>query len=60
METNPIEVQKNLSRVSYPASRDELVEHARRQGAPDDVVSALQGLGDDSSSGPDQVMAGLG
>jgi Protein of unknown function (DUF2795) len=32
------EVQKFLTSVSYPATKDELLRHAEEQGASDDVV----------------------
>ena len=60
MDLNPIDVQRHLKGVDYPASRGDLVGTARDNGAPDDVVSALEGMDDTEYSGPDQVMAGLG
>lgn len=60
MELSPIEVQKHLGGVSYPAQRDELVDAARGNGAGDDIVQALQSLPGQSYDGPDQVMKALG
>ena len=57
---NPIEVQKHLSGVSYPASRDDLVAAAESNGAPDEIVQGLRSLDQDEFSGPDDVMAALG
>ena len=59
---NPIfiEVQKYLSGMDYPAGKDEIVEHARGQGAGDDVVSALEQLEDREYDGPNAVSAQLG
>ncbi|MDP9405111.1 MAG: DUF2795 domain-containing protein [Actinomycetota bacterium] len=59
MDLNPIEVQKHLKGISYPASKDDVVSTARDNGAPDDIVAALEGMSGDEYSGPDQVMAGL-
>jgi hypothetical protein len=50
-----IEVQKYLGGVDYPAQRGELVQHAEEQGAPDEVLEALRGLGDRSYADPTEV-----
>ncbi|WP_336660715.1 DUF2795 domain-containing protein [Leucobacter sp. USHLN153] len=52
---NPIEVQRHLGGVDYPASRDDLVETARNNGAGDDVVSALEALPDREYDSPTAV-----
>lgn len=56
---NAIEVQKYLSGVDYPASRDELVQHARDASAPDEVVALLEGIEDRQYEGPSGVSAQL-
>lgn len=60
LNVNPIEVQKHLGGVDYPATRDELAETARSNGADDDVVRAISELRDDEFDGPDTVMRRLG
>lgn len=57
MSDNPpfIELQKYLGGVDYPASREDLVKTARDNGAPDDLVSALEGTGKDSFDSPTEV-----
>ncbi|MEJ6489020.1 DUF2795 domain-containing protein [Leucobacter sp. USCH14] len=57
---NPIEVQRYLGGVDYPADRSTLVEAARDSGAPDDVVSALEGLSDTTYDAPTDVSEALG
>lgn len=57
---NPIQVQKFLSGVDYPAGRDELVEHARGQGADENVVETLQRLPDRQYDGPNAVSKEIG
>jgi hypothetical protein len=60
MKVNPIEVQKHLKGMDYPASRDELVQAAEGNGAPDDIVEALRGMPEQEYDGPDDVMEALG
>ena len=56
---NPIQLQKFLAGVDYPAKKDDLVTAAEGNGADDDVLSALKGLGDDSFEKPTDVSAAL-
>jgi hypothetical protein len=60
MEINPIEVQTHLSGIDYPASKDEVVATAESNGAPQEIIEALQQLEGDQFEGPDEVMAALG
>jgi hypothetical protein len=60
MDVNPIELQKHLKGISYPASRDDLVATAEGNGAPDEIVDALRNAGEREFSGPDQVQKALG
>jgi Protein of unknown function (DUF2795) len=53
------EVQKALKGVDYPASRDQLADHADRNGADRDLVDALRGMDKDSFDGPNAVMSAL-
>jgi hypothetical protein len=53
------EVQKALKGVDYPASKDELADHAERNGADRDLVEALRGMGKSSFDGPNAVMKEL-
>lgn len=50
-----ITVQKALSGVSYPATKEQLVRHAREHGADQDALSALEGLPDREYDGPNEV-----
>jgi hypothetical protein len=56
---NPIEVQRHLSGVDYPASRDDLVTTAQNDGAPDDVVEALRALPDREYDSPTDVSSAV-
>ena len=55
MAPNPIEMQKYLSGIDYPVDRDGLIEHARSQGAPDEVIQHLEALPNRSYDGPNAV-----
>ncbi len=52
---NPIQLQKHLSGVDYPASRDDLVKTARSHGADEQMVKALQSIPDKKYDGPNAV-----
>ena len=50
-----IEAQKFLSGLDYPAGRQEIVEHARGQGAGDEIVQQLERIPDREYNGPNAV-----
>ncbi|WP_031510805.1 DUF2795 domain-containing protein [Streptomyces megasporus] len=52
---NPIELQKALGGVDYPADRRTLVENAKKKGAKEEVVQELSSLKKDRFDGPDDV-----
>ena len=60
MDVNPIELQKHLKGISYPASKDALVATAESNGAPGGIVDALREANDTEFSGPQQVQKALG
>ncbi len=51
------DVQRYLSGVDYPASGDDLAKAAQGNGAPDDLVEVLRGVG--RADGPNKVMEDL-
>ncbi|HZR82799.1 MAG TPA: DUF2795 domain-containing protein [Candidatus Binatia bacterium] len=59
MKAKPIEVQKFLHGVDYPASKDDLVRCARGNGASRYVREALAGLPDDEFDDPTDVSEAL-
>jgi hypothetical protein len=59
-KVNPIQVQRFLSGVDYPAPRDELVRTASEQGADDDVRDTLQQLPDREFESPADVSSAIG
>ncbi len=60
MPVNPIQLQKHLSGVDYPAGKQELLEAARRQGADEEALSTLERLPDREYDGPNSVSAEVG
>ena len=59
MDVNPIELQKHLKGVSYPASKDDVVSAAESNGAPDEILDALRSTSKDSFDGPTAVTEAL-
>jgi hypothetical protein len=53
------EVQKALKGVDYPASKEELASHAKRNGGDRELVDALQSMNKESFDGPNAVMKEL-
>ena len=59
-KVNPIQLQKYLSGVDYPASKQDLLQAAEQQGADENVRSALEQLPDRQYDGPNGVSKELG
>ena len=57
---NPIEVQKHLKGMEYPASKEAVVERARENGADDALIQAIENIDWKEFRGPDDVMEALG
>jgi hypothetical protein len=57
---NPIQVQKYLSGMSYPASKQDIVEKARQEGADETTLAALEKMPDESFETPADVSQALG
>ncbi|GAB2905586.1 DUF2795 domain-containing protein [Nonomuraea fastidiosa] len=52
---NPIDLQKHLSGVDYPASKQDLIKAAREQNASKDILKALESMPDREYDGPNAV-----
>jgi hypothetical protein len=52
---SPIDIQKALSGIDYPAKKDDVVKHAQSHGGSDEVVEALQGIDDQEYDTPAAV-----
>jgi hypothetical protein len=56
---NPIEVQKYLSGIDYPASKDDIVATAEREGADGEVLDALRQIPDQEYDAPTAVSSAV-
>ncbi|GAB3546100.1 hypothetical protein GCM10027404_05800 [Arthrobacter tumbae] len=52
---SPIDIQKALGGVSYPARKDDLVNNAETSGADGAVLDALRGIPDQEYESPADV-----
>lgn len=57
--TKPADVQRSLSGVNYPAGKSDLIQAARKNSAPKEVVDALGNLSDKQYASADEVAAAL-
>jgi hypothetical protein len=56
-QSNPVQIQKYLSGVDYPVTKEQLLEKARDNGAGEDVLAALEKLPERDYNGPNAVSA---
>ncbi len=59
-EMRSTDVERYLRDVNFPANKRDIVEEARRQNAPDDVVRALDKLPDQRFNSSMDVTRGMG
>jgi len=57
---SPVEMQKHLKGVNYPASKDDLVKRAQGNQASDEIVQKIRTLPGNSYNSPKDVMKALG
>lgn len=60
MAINPIQLQKHLSGIDYPASKNELIKRAKQQGADDKAIKTLKSLPRDEFNSPNDVSEAIG
>ena len=56
---NPIQVQKYLSGIDYPASKDDIVATAEQEGADGAVLEALKSIPDGEYDAPTAVSSAV-
>ncbi len=57
---NPIQVQKYLKGVDYPASKQELIKKAQAEGADQNVIQTLQAMPMERFNSPNDVAEAIG
>lgn len=57
---SPAEVEKSLKGVDYPAKKQDLVKHAQKQGADQDVIETLRELPEEEYNSPIDVTKAIG
>ncbi|SFL68522.1 DUF2795 domain-containing protein [Geodermatophilus ruber] len=56
---SPIDVQKALSGMDYPARKDDIIRHAEQHGASQEVLDALRKIPDREYEGPSGVSSAV-
>jgi len=56
---NPIQIQKFLKGVDYPAKKETLLENAKKMGADENVCASLEQLPDQDFDAPVDVSQAL-
>lgn len=59
-KVNPIQLQKDLKGVDYPVSKQDLINHAKKHGADENVKSVLEQLPDQEYDNPTSVSKAVG
>lgn len=59
-KANPATIQKHLKGIDYPATKDDLVRHARGQSAPEEVIAVLEQLTHHEYGSAADVAKGIG
>lgn len=57
---NPIQVEKYLRHVDYPAEKEDLIKSAEEEGADENVIHTLEDLPEDKFNGPKDVSRAIG
>ncbi|HLN74438.1 MAG: DUF2795 domain-containing protein [Methylococcaceae bacterium] len=56
---SPIEIQQFLKGMDYPASKEELINHARSSRASEEIIAMLEGMRTNRFSSPSDVSNAL-
>ncbi len=59
-KVNPVQIQKFLGGLDYPASKEDLVKRAEQEGADENVSSTLERLPDQDYETPADVSEVIG
>jgi hypothetical protein len=58
--TSPITVEKYLKGLNYPASKQQLIDKAKENNAPEDVLLTLESLEEEEYHSPVDVSKAFG
>ncbi|SDX47264.1 Protein of unknown function [Modestobacter sp. DSM 44400] len=56
---SPIDIQKALGGIDYPAKKDDIVKHAQDHGGDKEVLDALRKIEDREYEGPSGVSSAV-
>lgn len=59
-KANPIQLQKHLKGMNYPASKEDLLQHAKQHGADDNAMSVFEQIPEDEYETPADVSKAIG
>ncbi|WP_088890849.1 DUF2795 domain-containing protein [Leptolyngbya ohadii] len=59
-KANPIEIQKDLKGIDYPATKDDILKHAKKNGADKNVQEILKQIPDQEYAKPTDVNKAIG
>ena len=57
---NPVEVERYLKGVNYPAKKNDLIKHAQQNGASQDILETLKDLREENFNSPVEVNRAIG
>lgn len=60
VKVNPVQVQKFLEGLDYPATKEQIISHAKEHGADDNVVETLEQIPDREYEGPVGITKEIG
>lgn len=58
-KVNPIQVQKFLKGMHYPANKEDIVNKAKELGADDNIIMVLQKLSGEVFNTPAEISKGI-
>lgn len=59
-KVNPIELQKHLKGLDYPASKEDVINHAEKSGVDKEIKAVLEQLPDEEFETPTDVNKAVG
>jgi len=59
-QATPVEVERYLKGINYPAPKNELVKHAQKQGAEKEVLETINHLPNRTFQSPIEVNQAIG